>query len=319
MRDVDTLIVGGGPAGSSCARELLLHNRECFVLDRKRMPRVKLCAGWITPKVLSDLEIDVETYPHGLVKLEQTRAFFGRSHRLSKTISSDQYSIRRVEFDHWLLQRSGAEVVEHTVHEIEQQNGAFIIDGKFRCRHLVGAGGTNCPVKKTFFDADRGKLVVAQEVEYETKPLSALCTLWFPYAGSFGYAWYVPKADAVNVGFGGLRSQLENWDRRGLWREFVDLLKTEGCISDEPPEPKGYSYYLGHRQKQVHHDNVYIVGDAAGLATVDLAEGIGPAVESGILAARAILAGGSYSTQSITKHSLSAASRFFRNCTAFIP
>ena len=104
-----------------------------------------------------------------------------------------------------------------------------------------------------------------------------------------------------------------------LWRTFVDLLTTGGCISDEPPEPKGYSYYLGQWQKQVHHDHADIIGDAAGLATVDLAEGIGPAVGCGILTARAILGGGSYSTQSITKHTPSAATRCSRNYAAFIP
>ena len=48
----------------------------------------------------------------------------------------------------------------------------------------------------------------------------------------------------------------------------------------------------------------YIVGDAAGLATVDLAEGIGPAVESGILAARDILGQADYSAGAILKYSL---------------
>src|SRR5262245_52329925 len=57
MREVDTLVVGGGPAGSSCARELVRHGRECLVLERKAVPRVKLCAGWVTPKVLADLEV----------------------------------------------------------------------------------------------------------------------------------------------------------------------------------------------------------------------------------------------------------------------
>ena len=57
MREVETIIVGGGPAGSSCAWRLHRAGRECLVLDRKAMPRLKLCAGWITPKVLSDLEL----------------------------------------------------------------------------------------------------------------------------------------------------------------------------------------------------------------------------------------------------------------------
>ena len=95
MREVDTIIVGGGPAGSSCARELLREGRQCLVLERKAMPRLKLCAGWVTPKVLADLDIDPASYPHGIVKLEAIKAFFGR--RLARTARCVQYSIRRVE------------------------------------------------------------------------------------------------------------------------------------------------------------------------------------------------------------------------------
>ncbi len=202
---------------------------------------------------------------------------------------------------------------------IERQNGHFVIDGEYRCRHLIGAGGTNCPVKKAFFGPDSGQLLVTQEVEFETTPASDTCTLWFPYAGKFGYAWYVPKAGAVNVGFGGLRSENEHWDKGGLWREFVALLKRTGCLVDDPPEPKGYSYYVGRRQKQVKRERAYIVGDAAGLATVDLAEGIGPVVESGQLAAREILGRDEYTLRRITSHSLPWSYRLFRQAARWLP
>ena len=46
-----------------------------------------------------------------------------------------------------------------------------------------------------------------------------------------------------------------------------------------------------------------IVGDAVGLATRDLCEGIGPAIRSGHLAAESILTGSEYSLQAISAHS----------------
>lgn len=283
------------------------------------MPRLKLCAGWITPKVLADLDIDLASYPHGIVKLDRIKVFFGRRHQWSKTLPSQQFSIRRIEFDAWLLARSGVPVEEHTVRAIERDNGHFVIDGKYRCRFLIGAAGTNCAVKKAFFVPDQGQLIVAQEIEYETTPRSPVCTLWFPFAGNFGYGWYVPKADAVNIGFGGLRSQNEDWDKEALWKMFIELLQSEGCIDGDPPPPKGYSYYIGSRQKTVCDQRAYIVGDAAGLATVDLAEGIGPAVESGQLAARDILQSATYSSRAITRFSLPWSARLFRRFAPLIP
>lgn len=316
---VDTIIVGGGPAGSSAARELIRAGRDCLVLDRKAMPRLKLCAGWITQKVIDDLEIDESEYPHGLIRLAQITFFVGRRHAYGRSVPSTQFSIRRIEFDAWLLQRSGAPFAEHTVRKIERRNGEFLIDDRFRCRHLIGAGGTNCPVKQAFFPPDRGQLIVAQEVEYDVTPLGQPCTLWFPYAGKFGYGWYVPKANGINIGFGGFRSQNLSWDKESLWNHFVGLLKQNKCIADDPPPPKGYSYYIGSRQKDVHQERAYIVGDAAGLATLDLAEGIGPAVESGQLAARDILGSAKYSIGAITRFSLPWIYRLVRRSVGWIP
>jgi menaquinone-9 beta-reductase len=319
MRYVETIIVGGGPGGSSCAGELRRQGRDCLVLDRKEMPRLKLCAGWVTPKVLSDLAIDPAEYPHGLIKLEKLKLFLGRGRRFTRTSSSVQYSIRRIEFDAWLLKRSGAETALHTVREIRPDGDGYVIDDAFRCRNLIGAGGTNCPVKKALFEPDRGDLIVTQEIEFETPVRNSTCVLWFPFAEPWGYAWYVPKANAVNVGFGGRRSRLEKWDRERLWDDLVALLKKEGCLTESPPQPKGYSYYMGRRRKDAKKGTAYLVGDAAGLATVDLAEGIGPAVESGLLAARDVCGKASYSLRSISSYSLPFIDRAFLRLAAMAP
>ncbi len=217
MRYAETIIVGGGPGGSSCAAELRRHGRDCLVLDRKEMPRLKLCAGWVTPKVLTDLAIDPAEYPHGIIKLEKLKIVLGRGRRLTKTVSSRQYSIRRIEFDAWLLKRSGAEAILHTVRNVRPDGDGYVIDDAFRCRYLIGAGGTNCPVKKALFEPDRGDLIVSQEIEFETPVQNSTCVLWFPFAEPWGYAWYVPKANAVNIGFGG-RARLD-------WRSGIG----DGC------------------------------------------------------------------------------------------
>ncbi len=319
MKFFETIIVGAGPAGSSAAKELIDAGHSCAILDRKKMPRLKLCGGWITEKVLADLKLDPAEYPYGIVKLDRFRFFLGRRHLFSREIDAVQYSIRRIEFDNWLYDQSGAPLVEHTVREIVREQGEFVIDNEFRCRNLIGAGGTNCPVKKNFFPADSGRLIVALEVEYEAQPKTGVCSLWFPFAGAFGYAWYVPKANAINIGFGGLRSQNDGWNKESLWTRFVEILKKTGCIEGRPPSPKGYSYYIGGRQKTIFNERAYIVGDAAGLATEDLAEGIGPAIESGQLAARDILGTDRYSLDRITRYSLPWPSQLIRNYFSWIP
>ena len=76
MITVDTIIVGGGPAGSSCAWRLGKRGVDCLVLDRAEFPRLKLCAGWVTPQVLRDLEIEPGEYPFSFLTFESLRFNF---------------------------------------------------------------------------------------------------------------------------------------------------------------------------------------------------------------------------------------------------
>ena len=52
MDRCDVLIVGGGPAGSSCAWRLVTAGLDVVVVDKANFPRDKVCAGWITPAVV---------------------------------------------------------------------------------------------------------------------------------------------------------------------------------------------------------------------------------------------------------------------------
>ncbi len=65
MESCDVIIVGGGPAGSTCAWSLHAAGLDVVVLDRASFPRDKPCAGWITPPVLDELRLDVEEYRAG--------------------------------------------------------------------------------------------------------------------------------------------------------------------------------------------------------------------------------------------------------------
>jgi flavin-dependent dehydrogenase len=58
----DVVIVGGGPAGSACASRVCQAGPDVVVVDKAMFPRDKVCAGWITPQVLNDLEIDSDDY-----------------------------------------------------------------------------------------------------------------------------------------------------------------------------------------------------------------------------------------------------------------
>jgi flavin-dependent dehydrogenase len=307
MHEYDVLIVGGGPAGSACARKLVDAGRRVAVLDREEFPRTKLCAGWVTPEAVADLELDVGAYPH---RFSTFKYIIAHIKGLTFKLDTPQHSIRRFEFDDYLLKRSGAHVYVHNVKNIERENGDYVIDREFRAPYLIGAGGTRCPVYRALFrDANpRARELQAATYEHEF-PFDwhdPHCHLWFFDKGLPGYAWYVPKADAyLNCGIGGMAEQLKTKgdDIKTHWRHFTDVLAKKSLVTDFAYAPKGYSYYLRGNVDVVRIDNAFIAGDAVGLATRDLCEGIGPAIRSGILAAESILDGSEYSLEAVSAHS----------------
>ncbi|MEW6405321.1 MAG: NAD(P)/FAD-dependent oxidoreductase, partial [Chloroflexota bacterium] len=308
MSQYDVLIIGGGPAGAACAWRLRQGNVNCLVLDKAAFPRQKPCAGWIPPKVLTDLDFEPSEYPYGFTTFP---ALHISIRGFPFILPGKQHAIRRFEFDAWLLARSGATFEEHHVKNIKRTGDSYIIDGEYSGKFLVGAGGTHCPVYHTQFKAagprDESSRIVAQEDEFPYPWKDKRCRLWFLENGLPGYAWYVPKANGyVNVGVGGnsgsMKARGENI--KNHWRYLVEKLEKLGLVKGHDFQPVAHVYHLHRKLPEVRRENVFLVGDAAGLATLDMGEGIGPAVRSGLLAAEAILGGGDYSLDELSKYSL---------------
>ena len=307
MQSCEVLIVGGGPAGSSAAWRLRRAGVDVVVLDQEPFPRLKLCAGWITPEVVRDLEIDVGNYPHRFLTFERLQIHLKG---LRIPVRCVQHSIRRYEFDAWLLERAGAPVMRHKVREIRADGDGYVVDEEFRCRYLIGAGGTRCPVYRNLFRESNPRArqlqAVTLEHEFPYEWREGDCHLWFFDHGLPGYAWYVPKADGyLNVGIGGMAQRLKarDDDIKPHWTRFTALLE-RNLAPGGNWEPEGYSYYLRGCVDVVRRANAFITGDAAGLATRDMCEGIGPAVRSGLRAADSILNGAPYRLDDLAGASL---------------
>jgi flavin-dependent dehydrogenase len=304
----DVLIVGAGPAGSACAWRLQQGGAKCLILDQKPFPRGKPCAGWITPQVVSDLGLNPAEYPLSFTTFPQLHISM---RGIPIILRGVQHAIRRVEFDQWLLHRSRVPFVVHKVKEIRQTGDGYTVDGTYSGRYLVGAGGTHCPVYhllfKSFSPRAEGARIVAREQEFHYPWKDGRCRLWFFDNGLPGYSWYVPKAGGyVNVGIGGSAGRLKTKGESitDHWRSLVEKLARLELVVGHSYQPVSHVYYLNRTPPEIERDGAYLVGDSAGLATLDMGEGIGPAIKSGRLAAEAILYDRDYSVVSIPKFSL---------------
>ncbi len=304
MQRADVLVVGGGPAGSSCAERLVKDGLDVIVLDRARFPRDKPCAGWITPEVVQATGLEPTAYAasHTLQPIRRFRVGFvgggAREVDYGETVS---FGILRREFDSFLLQRSGARVCVQNVASLRRSHGRWVVNDAFTAPYLLGAGGHFCPVARELKGPGRWhSVVVAQEMEIRLTPqLAAECPVVadrpeLDFTDDLGgYGWCFRKGDFLNVGLGRRESPSLASDVRA----YLDWLARTGRIPADLPTPlRGHAYRLREgTPARVAGDGVLLAGDAAGLAHAASGEGILPAVLSGQVAAEVILeaAGGS--------------------------
>jgi geranylgeranyl reductase family protein len=313
MQHCDVLVVGGGPAGSACAGALRSQGANVLVMDRAQFPRDKVCAGWITPDVVQVLGLDLADYARTRV-LQPFRGFrtglIGGAALESRYPRTVSYGIRRVEFDHDLLQRADVPLALGTpVRTIERRGQQWVINHNVAASMVVGAGGHFCPVARWLNPPDdSAPQVVAQEMEFRLSPAQVRDS---PVRGDTpelffcrdlkGYGWCLRKDDYLNVGLG----REDAAPLPGQLDDFCAWLQARGTIPAQPPARfHGHAYRLWHPDRQVRvGDGMLLVGDAAGLARPQSGEGILPAIESGLLAARTIgAAAGDYRRETLTNY-----------------
>jgi menaquinone-9 beta-reductase len=322
MERCEVLIVGAGPAGSTCARILAKWGISVLLLDQDQFPRDKPCAGWITPAVLEALRIDPEHYRQGRL-LQEIRAFrtgviYGKE-TLTDYGSAVSYGIRRTEFDHFLLLNNTSRTsLGETVQSLERTADGWLVNGRIHARLLVGAGGHSCPVARTLgANPGRERAIVAMVAEFEmgeaqlansrlTAGHTALCFS----NDSKGYGWLLRKGTFLNIGLGILGAT----ELRLRLDDFCAHLRHRGDLAGElcgPLREHAYLSYQNRGGRRIVGDRALLIGDAAGLAFPESGEGILPAVESAIMAAQAILcASGDYRPRWLEPYATAVATRF---------
>ncbi len=299
LEQFDVAIVGGGPAGSTCAWRLTQAGAKVVVIDQKTFPRDKTCAGWVTPPVWESLKVNLDDYRAGRV-LQPITAFHtgmigGREieTRYGQTVS---YGIRRCEFDTYLLNRCGAQQrLGQPVRSLVRGDGCWRINDSIEAPLLIGAGGHFCPVARLLGarDVPHTSVVTAQEVEFEATDeelasgtIAADTPELFFCPDLTGYGWCFRKGSFLNIGLGRIGAE-QLTDHVAA---FVQFLRDRGkLVASIPIRFHGHAYQLYERvPPKLVGDGVLLIGDAAGLAHPQSGEGIRPAIESALIAADVI-------------------------------
>jgi len=315
------VVVGAGPAGSACAAKLRSYGLDVVMLDKEKFPRHKACAGLVSAAAWQELGLDPAEYAKGRV----FQPVFGfRTSSMGGPVVETRYDhpigygILRSEFDQYLVERSGVWLLDgEEVKSLERESDGWIVNKGLKASIIVGAGGHSCPVAQYLGSSpSTEQAVTAKMVEYRLEE-SALenCALEPDMPEIYfcpdlqGFGWCLRKGNFINLGLG--RSDRKRFGEH--FSVFLGHLKLCHKVPGEIPDS-----YAGHRfllfgasRRRIVADRALVIGDAAGLACRRSGEGIRPAIESGLLAARAILdAGGDYSRARLETYHAALSARF---------
>ncbi|MFO0602284.1 MAG: NAD(P)/FAD-dependent oxidoreductase [Polyangiales bacterium] len=299
----DVVIVGGGPAGLTTAIALVERvprlRARLVVLERDAYPREKVCAGAVSgmgEALLAALDVRVDVpaeVMHGHAVRSPRGLSVARPGRVARVVRREQYDAAladvarargvRVETS-CAVRGVGPPAADGTV-AVETARGAL------RACAVVGADGVGSAVRRTIGARPGG--LRAQVVEVDTEPVAGdvprdLLHFDTSDPGLHGYAWdFATRVDGEALVCRGVYRLLREGERAGDGADVRDRLDARlAAIGLDPSRYRRKRFAeRGFSPRDVlATERVMLVGEAAGVDPFS-GEGIGPAIEYGVLAA----------------------------------
>jgi geranylgeranyl reductase family protein len=291
VKRFDTVVVGGGPAGSTLAYRLAGAGASVLVVDKARFPRDKPCGGGMTLRAVRQCPVDPSPVVEEEVDVVELR-FRYRDAVVRHAREPVVLMTQRRRLDALLLdaaRESGAEVREGTSVEIEPGNTLALADGeRVHADAIVGADGANGITARA---VGLGAGIV-HGVAYEGNvPYTAISRERYARRAVIeladipgGYGWVFPKADHANVGVGA-------WQTEGprIREHLQRVCEAHGLKPEALQSLRGHRLPLRRPGTAIAGERALLVGDAAGLIDPVSGDGMYECFVSSQLAAEAIL------------------------------
>lgn len=289
----DCIIVGAGPSGSAAAYHLAKQGRSVLLIERSQLPRYKPCGGGVSPQVAEWFDFDFT--PVISVKVRRIRCTWHRGDAVDAEVPEAEalWMVRRDEFDYFIVQqaqRQGAELWQETKAQgIEWQSDRWQVStsrGPVEGRYLIAADGGRGAMSRWLGLSPRpATMAAAVEIEPRlTPPDDALIHLEFGMV-PYGYLWNFPKADGYSIGGAVVwADQKRRYDLRPPIATYTQQFGVE--LAQE--KAYGHPILVWDRDRPLHTQQALLVGEAARVVDPFTAEGIRPAIFSGLQAAEAV-------------------------------
>ena len=281
----DVIIVGAGPGGLACAEITAKEGLKTLVLERGRAIGKKVCAGGVTWNGL------VNRVPIEIIERQcATQYIFTRSQQISVSAPKPIIAtVNREKLGQQMAnkaQQAGADIrlgcqvrsindhelifIDKSTEKVERQTFAY----------LVGADGSSSLVRRylgiPIHDIGIG-------INYQL-PGDYPKMEWHLNSTFFasGYSWVFPHKQTVSIG--------AYVDSRVMKAKKLqkNLLEWGSKAGYDLSAYQGKAEYINFDYRGYHFNNIFLIGDAAGLASGLTGEGIYPAIISGEAVARCI-------------------------------
>ncbi|HET7736966.1 MAG TPA: geranylgeranyl reductase family protein [Tepidiformaceae bacterium] len=293
MTQYDVIVVGGGPAGSTAARELAAAGARVLIVDRATFPRYKACGGGIPVRTERLLPFPIS----GVIEDSVSRlevAYRGKWGFVRDSGEPFAHMVMRERFDRLLLEQAmiaGAEFRgDTTIRALDLEDGVTVKGEGFEAtgKYLVCADGAHSPVGKMAGLGEGIAECAAWEVEVRApraavqgyRATSLIDLGYHPW----GYAWLFPKEEVLSIGIVLPRDQANTMKQRV--DTYLARLHLDGADVDIA---KGHKIRFRRGDEPIARGHVLLAGDAAGLADEFTEEGIFYAIQSGRIAAKSVL------------------------------
>jgi geranylgeranyl reductase family protein len=287
----DVIVVGAGAAGAAAAFHLAARGRRVLLLEAQAMPRPKPCGGGMAASVQRWFPFDL--IPAVDQVIEQVRFTWCLEDAVTAVLPGDSpfWIVRRSRLDAYLADQAvaaGAELEDGSAVETIERDGLHwrVVSGGtvYSSRGLVLADGSNSRFSVPLgLGPARPRFAAAVSVEVEAE-VHEPSTARFEFGlVRHGFCWAFPRQGGYSIGVGTFIGR-EAADADAVLAQVLPSLGLSPQAGERCLSP--LRVWDGHHP--LHVPGAVVVGDAASLCDPFLAEGLRPALLSGVRAAEAM-------------------------------